>query len=362
MRRRSAALAIGRLVRVLPVVVLAAGVAAVPAAAGAVGAAAAPGSGHRAAAPSTFRGTWRLLPSAPVTSLPASWAVSHAWTGRHLIVHYALLGSSQAGSRAVTFSFTPAGNAWAKLPAGPKPVPAQGDDAAAWTGSRMLVYGLTGGAYSPASNTWQRIARPGRPPSQISGWTGSRLVVWDEICCGMTVNTAEVYNPAADAWHTSTSPLDKRSGAMGAWTGKELVIFGGFSGFPAGGRVFRDGAAYNPATDTWRRLPPMPQRRGGGTAVWDGREVLFLGGTGPGTSQPSLRGMAFNPATNNWRLLPVMQYRRARLRGGVDRSGRPGVGRAVRASGRVGRPAARRGVQPGGQPVECAAEVTVAGP
>jgi Kelch motif len=97
---------------------------------------------------------------------------------------------------------------------------------------------------------------------------------------------------------------------MGAWTGRELVIAGGFAGFPSGGNVFRNGAAYNPATGTWRRLPPMPQRRGGGTAVWDGKDVVFLGGTQPGSTQPSLRPMAYNPQANRWRLLPVMQFRR----------------------------------------------------
>lgn len=309
MMRRSAALVTSRLARLVPVVLLAAGAAAVPAA-GAAGMTGPSGTGPGTAA-STLRGTWRILPPAPVSSLPPSWAVSRVWTGRQMIVHYALLGSTQAQTKGVTFTFRPADSAWARLPAGPKPLAANGGDFAAWTGSRMLVYGLTAGAYSTATNTWRAIARPGRPPSQIGGWTGHRLVIWDGVCCEVMVNTAEIYNPVTDSWRTSTSPLEKRWGAMGAWTGRQLVVFGGFSGFTGEGKVFRDGAAYNPATNTWRRLPPMPQRRGGGTAVWDGREVLFLGGTSPQSGQPSLRGMAFNPVTSSWRLLPVMQYRRA---------------------------------------------------
>lgn len=55
----------------------------------------------------------------------------------------------------------------------------------------------------------------------------------------------------------------------------------------------------------------MPEPRSGGTAVWDGKEVLFLGGDKTsGGSQPVLRGMAYNPATNRWRMLPPMQFRR----------------------------------------------------
>ncbi len=174
----------------------------------------------------------------------------------------------------------------------------------------MYVFGLTAGAYTPATNTWRPIKHPAMPPSQIAGWTGHQVIVWDGICCGTTVRTAETYEPATDTWSTVASPLERRSGAMGAWTGKELVVAGGFEGFPAGGKIFRDGAAYNPVTGTWRRLPPMPQRRGGGTGVWDGKEVLVLGGTGPSGGQPSLRPMAYNPRTNRWRLLPVMQFRR----------------------------------------------------
>jgi len=78
-------------------------------------------------------------------------------------------------------------------------------------------------------------------------------------------------------------------------------------------KVFRNGAAFNPATGTWRRLPLMPLPRYGATAVWDGREVLFLGGhRAPGTA-PATRGMAYSPATNTWRRLPAMRFGRDRF-------------------------------------------------
>ncbi len=63
---------------------------------------------------------------------------------------------------------------------------------------------------------------------------------------------------------------------------------------------FRDAAAYNPSTGTWRKLPQMPRALTFGVpALWDGKEILFL-------STSSARGLAYNPAQNRWRLLAAM--------------------------------------------------------
>jgi N-acetylneuraminic acid mutarotase len=178
----------------------------------------------------------------------------------------------------------------------------------------MLVLGLTSGAYNPATNTWRPIARDGPDESAVVGWTGHEAIVWGGVCCDDSSHDGEAYNPATDTWtKLPTAPLQVRRGAMGAWTGKELVVAGGV--VPVSGsrfRHFRDAAAYDPATRTWRRLAPMPRARAFGTAVWDGKEILFLGGNGSGPGAlAAARGMAYNPATNRWRRLPAMKFRRS---------------------------------------------------
>ena len=176
----------------------------------------------------------------------------------------------------------------------------------------MLVPGLTNGAYNPVTNTWRRIAPdPGPQNGAVAGWTGRQVITWGGVCCLGTSNSGASYTPATNTWRDlPAAPLQPRRGAMGAWTGKELVVACGEGGIPPGPlTTFRDAAAYNPATRTWRKLPPMPVRRWDGTAVWDGTEVLFIGTYRPGRL-PSAGGLAYNPATNRWRQLPAMPFAR----------------------------------------------------
>jgi N-acetylneuraminic acid mutarotase len=67
------------------------------------------------------------------------------------------------------------------------------------------------------------------------------------------------------------------------------------------------GTAYDPATDTWRRLPRMESGRTGAAAVWTGRRLLLWGGqtTPEGESVTPSHGLAYDPGTNRWSALPA---------------------------------------------------------
>jgi hypothetical protein len=95
---------------------------------------------------------------------------------------------SMQGMRQVTFAYSPVGNSSAMLPHGPKPPVTEGQDVAVWTGSQMLVIGPASTAYTPATSTWQPIARwsLNEPPSNIAAWTGHEAIVWGGTCCGGT--------------------------------------------------------------------------------------------------------------------------------------------------------------------------------
>jgi hypothetical protein len=80
-----------------------------------------------------------------------------------------------------------------------------------------------------------------------------------------------------------TPPLAPRANAQSVWTGQEVIVLGGEkrpcppgADCAVGPGGLRDGAAYDPETDTWRAIPPAPVAVGPGDrlVVADGVVVL----------------------------------------------------------------------------------------
>ncbi len=63
---------------------------------------------------------------------------------------------------------------------------------------------------------------------------------------------------------------------------------------PAPDTFRADAAAYDPATDTWRRLPDAPRPLGSGLAAWSGSEVVVVSGDST---------LALDPVGGTWREL-----------------------------------------------------------
>jgi hypothetical protein len=167
-------------------------------------------------------------------------------------------------------------------------------------------------------------AAPLSPRSRThAAWSGTELLVWsgavpgDPDLPGATADKAfqvledgAAYDPATDSWRVlPAAPVSGRVGAAAVWAGDRLVVWGGFSGPD---RALDDGAAYLPGQDTWLRLPPAPiTARGDVTAVWTGREVLIIGGAErvgrPGRVSGVQRdGAAYDPVANRWRTIPAV--------------------------------------------------------
>ena len=141
-----------------------------------------------------------------------------------------------------------------------------------------------------------------------TAWTGSQLVVWGGSLRDGADQFADgyVFDPASDTWTpTAPSPLGPRSFASAVWTGEEVVIWGGWDG---GRETFADGATYDPATDTWRAMSPAPlDARTPRGAVWTGSEVIVWGsqgGAGNPTNRRDTTGAAYDPETDTWRQIP----------------------------------------------------------
>ncbi len=170
----------------------------------------------------------------------------------------------------------------------------------------------TAPSYAPG---WGVVAPDPVSPGSVVAWTGTQLLADEGGCCdGLGSPDLHAYDPVTRTWASlPASPLSARQGALGVWTGTELVVVGG-TGLPAGSSAvpdaqnavpLADGAAYHPATRTWTPIAPAPTALegtawSGDRAVWSGSEVLVWAPTA-GTAHV----YAYSPATDRWRTVPL---------------------------------------------------------
>ncbi len=256
------------------------------------------------AAAATAPGSWRPLPPAPIV---ADNGLASAWTGTELIVFGRRITKGAEGgpiwaSANAAAAYDPATNRWRRLtpprgPAGYLP----GGYAAVWTGKQLIGLGADDVAYDPATNLWRKLPPAPAGGRKLVAWTGRELLGWGGGCCGDASADGVAYDPATNRWRKlPRSPLAGSQSPVGAWDGRELLVFVGNldpDGKPWPARLAR-AAAYDPATNRWRRIAPLPAPRADATAVWDGHELLVVGGSHSG-------GFAYSPATNRWRRLPA---------------------------------------------------------
>jgi N-acetylneuraminic acid mutarotase len=84
----------------------------------------------------------------------------------------------------------------------------------------------------------------------------------------------EVYDPATDSWRELAPLPTPRSGTAGATLGGRVLILGGENNTG----VFNENEAYDPTTDSWTELTPLPTPRHGFGAATVGNAVYLPGG------------------------------------------------------------------------------------
>ncbi len=267
---------------------------------------------------------WEPIAQSPLAGrfFPAT-----AWTGKELVVWGGGVCSGDFCTSAIAqpvadgAAYDPAADTWRALASSPlsprlRPV-------AVWAERALIVWGgnagdaalADGALYDPTADTWRPMAASplrGRFGA-ASVWTGRELLLWGGGEGGQTArvsfNDGAAYDPEADTWRRlAAAPLAGRSAISGAWTGREIVVWGGFAGEDA---ALDDGAAYNPASDSWRPIGKSPLAARSATAHWTGKEVLYWGGGAPARSLND--GAAYDPAADTWRPLAEspLQPRRA---------------------------------------------------
>lgn len=260
---------------------------------------------------------------------PASMRHASVWTGTEMIVIGGYQNETQE-SLASAGAYDPARESWRSIawPTGFQP---RHDAQVVWTGEEVLVWGgygspkagqttwlYDGALYRPATKTWTLLAAPSwwspkatswdADPRQSLIWTGSRAIVYGGIDAKTNLSLGAIFDGATRSW----SPVNTRSpyapqliaGHSAVWTGKEMLVWGGYAGSDDFNReISQKGARYDPEGDTWSPLSEQgaPQARAGHQAVWTGQKMIVFSGGGVG-SQGNLTatGGLYDPAQNSW--------------------------------------------------------------
>jgi N-acetylneuraminic acid mutarotase len=237
---------------------------------------------------SPTRDSWRRVPD-----LPAS--VDHTMSTGYRGKLYVAGGYAADRSRLTTlFSFS--NGSWTRLPAMPDERAAAG--AAIVHGNLYVVGGVTAGpsggsalakkalVYDIARGRWSSI--PGPTPREHLGVTslGGRIYAVGGRLAGADTNLRllEVYVPRAKRWRRLKPVPGRRGGTGIAGIGRWLISVGGETPTVTIRTVYR----YDVRRGRWSRLPNLPTPRHGLGVVAFGRKVYVIGGgTRPGLAVSS---------------------------------------------------------------------------
>jgi N-acetylneuraminic acid mutarotase len=148
-----------------------------------------------------------------------------------------------------------------------------------------LVVAATALAQMPAS-PWKKGAPFPEPDEELYGVAanGKLYVIggWNE---GRAGGVTYEYDPGTDKWSKKQPmPRPAHHAALAAANGK-IYVMGGFvapadTALPLGAawQPIDNAWEYNPATDSWKSLPPLPTKRGSAVAVEVGGKIYTIGG------------------------------------------------------------------------------------
>ena len=169
-----------------------------------------------------------------------------------------------------------------------------------------------------AASPWVNLAPFPAPSEEVLGATANgKLYVFAGLAPGWKPKAmVQEFDPAANAW-AQKKPMALPSHHV-AFTSlnNKIYAFGGFklpdSGPPAWEPI-NNAWEYDPATDAWKELAPMPTKRGAAAAAAVGGKIYVAGGANSlsGVSENGIHPRRphnvvatveeYDPATNTWR-------------------------------------------------------------
>ncbi|MEA2905987.1 MAG: hypothetical protein QOI12_3374 [Alphaproteobacteria bacterium] len=165
-------------------------------------------------------------------------------------------------------------------------------------------------SYDPATDTWRKLGSLSSPRASISlAAVDGKIHAFGGRLMGeeSSLPTHEVYDPKTDKW-TLGAPMPSSRDHAGLWTvdGK-VFVFGGRTGDSASSVALNE--VYDPKSDKWSTMAPMPTPRSS-SAYAQYRGLLFFAGGECKTTNAGRTSFdeneAYDPKTNTWRKLAAL--------------------------------------------------------
>ncbi len=151
--------------------------------------------------------------------------------------------------------------------------------------------------YGTWTQTWLDL--PEAREWHTAVWTGTEMIVWGGVGNGGSMRNGARYDPATDTWQMlglAGAPA-ARSRHAAVWTGEEMVVWGGDLGR---GEFARSGARYSPVSDTWTAMSAQgaPSARHSHSAI-SAEDMVVVWGGWDGDSELG-DGAVYSLASDSW--------------------------------------------------------------
>ena len=207
--------------------------------------------------------------------------------------------------------------------------------AMAFPAARLLAQAAAAPAAPTAANPWAALAPFPDPSEEVLGASaGGKFYVFAGLAPGWKPKgIVQEFDPATNSW-TQKKPMQLPSHHVAFTTlNDKIYAFGGFrlpdSGPPAWDPI-NNAWEYDPATDSWKELAPMPTKRGAASAAVANGKIYVTGGANslPGVTENGIHPQRphnvlatveeYDPATNSWRTVrPMLVARNHHTAAGV---------------------------------------------